>query len=251
LEIHIEANVATSMRHAKQTLGLLPAAFMMRRPTCGRDVLDKPAAIVKPPMRSMMVGENICAEDVLGRVAGRQASIFTVRGAENAEDDDQEGYCERRDEQGDGLGRPENGAEDEKREAVALSTRSNGWAHMMPKSAPSAMRKMMPRVEMNLGKTIRHRCPDSRLWLLERWELFFWLDRAEDALATAIADHLGPDSLAVDNDALAELGTQLLLGKVLITSDDDTAVEEENLCEQGVELCLGLVGPGVRRAPCR
>jgi hypothetical protein len=54
------ANVATHMSTRRTTLGLVPAALRMREAVMtSRRVLERTAAMVKPPMRSMMVGENI------------------------------------------------------------------------------------------------------------------------------------------------------------------------------------------------
>jgi hypothetical protein len=61
LLIHILANVATNMSTSKTTLGRVPAAFKIRVAVMtSRRVFDNTAAMVKPPIRSMIVGENIC-----------------------------------------------------------------------------------------------------------------------------------------------------------------------------------------------
>ena len=58
--IHILAKVATDMRTSKMTLGFSPAALRIRDAvmTSSR-VFERTAAIVKPPIRSIIVGENI------------------------------------------------------------------------------------------------------------------------------------------------------------------------------------------------
>lgn len=73
LLIHMLANVATHMRTSRTTLGFDPAALRIRDAvmTSSR-VLDKTAAIVKPPIRSMMVGENICEKMYLEFVSIRK-----------------------------------------------------------------------------------------------------------------------------------------------------------------------------------
>lgn len=60
LLIHILANVATDINTSRTTLGFEPAAFKIRVAvmTSSR-VFESTAAIVKPPIRSIMVGENI------------------------------------------------------------------------------------------------------------------------------------------------------------------------------------------------
>jgi hypothetical protein len=54
------ANVATHIRTRRTTLGFDPAALRIREAVMTSNlVLDRTAAIVNPPIRSMMVGENI------------------------------------------------------------------------------------------------------------------------------------------------------------------------------------------------
>ena len=61
LLIHIEAKVATNINTSNTTLGRLPAALRIRVAVMtSRRVLESTAAMVKPPIRSMIVGENIC-----------------------------------------------------------------------------------------------------------------------------------------------------------------------------------------------
>jgi hypothetical protein len=54
------ANVATHINTSKMTLGLEPAALRIREAVMTSNrVFERTAAIVKPPIRSMIVGENI------------------------------------------------------------------------------------------------------------------------------------------------------------------------------------------------
>lgn len=54
------ANVATHINTSKMTLGLEPAALRIRDAVMTSNrVFERTAAIVKPPIRSMIVGENI------------------------------------------------------------------------------------------------------------------------------------------------------------------------------------------------
>lgn len=60
LLIHIEANVATAIWLRRTTLGRVPAKLRIRvAMITSMRVLLRAAAMVKPPMRSMIVGENI------------------------------------------------------------------------------------------------------------------------------------------------------------------------------------------------
>jgi hypothetical protein len=57
----MEANVATAIKTSKTTLGRVPAALRIRVAVMTSNlVLESTAAMVNPPMSSMMVGENIC-----------------------------------------------------------------------------------------------------------------------------------------------------------------------------------------------
>ena len=61
------ANVATHMRTSRITLGFSPAAFRMREAVMtSRRVFERTAAIVNPPMSSIIVGENIWEKIYLG-----------------------------------------------------------------------------------------------------------------------------------------------------------------------------------------
>jgi hypothetical protein len=54
------ANVATHINTSKMTLGLEPAALRIREAVMTSNrVFERTAAIVNPPIRSMIVGENI------------------------------------------------------------------------------------------------------------------------------------------------------------------------------------------------
>jgi hypothetical protein len=55
------ANVATHMRTSRTTLGFSPAALRIREAVITSNlVFDRTAAMVKPPMSNIIVGENIC-----------------------------------------------------------------------------------------------------------------------------------------------------------------------------------------------
>jgi hypothetical protein len=70
LLIHILANVATHINTKSTTLGLVPAALriLVAVMTSSR-VLDSTAAMVNPPIRSIIVGENICEKIYLRGVS--------------------------------------------------------------------------------------------------------------------------------------------------------------------------------------
>lgn len=64
------ANVATNINTSITTLGLVPAAFSIRVTVMTSSlVLDRTAAMVKPPIRSMMDGENICEKMCLNAMS--------------------------------------------------------------------------------------------------------------------------------------------------------------------------------------
>jgi hypothetical protein len=116
------------------------------------------------------------------------------------------------------------------------STLSNGWTKHMATSTPSAATKMRP--------FPAKRRPDEAAIGGERLGRVL-LDATEDALASTPGDHLGPDCLTVDDDLLAELRPELLLGNVLVASGDDSAVQEQKLGEEMVESLAILADPRI------
>lgn len=71
------AKVATHIRTSKTTLGFSPAAFRIREAVMTSSlVLERTAAMVKPPINNMIVGENICEKMYLAVSESFQAMPF-------------------------------------------------------------------------------------------------------------------------------------------------------------------------------
>lgn len=79
------ANVATNIKTRSTTLGFDPAAFKMRVAVMTSSlVFDRTAAMVKPPIRSMIVGENIWEKMYLQVVRTIQIVMYMTHLVESA-----------------------------------------------------------------------------------------------------------------------------------------------------------------------
>ena len=232
-------------------------------------VFDKTAAMVKPPIRSMIVGENICEKiylisansDTLSEratnlvasdaVIRRSASLSVRRTRKNTTSRGTESEvtnsgiaCQSasiaKARPMAHLGCPQDRAEDQHGQTIALlypveRLDLNSDSH-------DAQRKQQ---DDRLGGDPRWQAPDSLAF--ERGDVNFLLDRSEDALISLARDHVRPDGLTVHDDLLSELRAKLLLGGLFVTGCSDSSVQEEDARKQSVELVFARGLPGVRR----